>query len=231
VNIARVASLRNNRARRPSKTKMRLLLALCVALALPAAATAAPRVAKPDRAAINRLLDEFIPAAVAGKDLQRGWELSAGAARTVSHAEWMKGNTSVQRYPAAGTRFHGWLVNYVYPGDVGFDILLQPTKASLGAWSFRAEAKKIKGRWRITTWYPVATFAPAGRTQTVLGPNDLGPANSASAPAPGSRLGSWVLALPAAFVGGIALIGIGIAVTRGLRQRGRIRAIQRRLGD
>jgi hypothetical protein len=212
----------------------RFLLTFIVALVLPAAAVAAaqPRTAKPDRAAINRLLDEFIPAAVAQKNLQRGWELSAGAARTVSHSEWMKGNTSVQKYPAKGTTFHGWTVSYSYPGDVGFDILLQPTTSSLGAWSFRAEAQKIHGAWRITTWYPVATFAPAGKTQTVLGPADLGPGNG-SAAASGTdkgRLGPWVLALPGAFIGGIALLAVGIAGSRALKQRSRVKEIERFLG-
>src|SRR5207245_902464 len=83
----------------------------------------------------------------------------------------------------------------------GFDILLQPTKPSLGAWSFRVEAQKIRGQWRITTWYPVATFAPPGRTQTVVGPNDLGPGNSAArASVDRGRLGAGVLALPVALV-------------------------------
>jgi hypothetical protein len=209
---------------------MRLLIAVVVALVLPAAAAAQPRTVKPDRDAINHLLDEFIPAAVAQKNLQRGWELSAGVARTVSHREWMRGNTSVQKYPAKGTKFRGWIVNYSYPGDVGFDILLQPTTRSLGAWSFRAEAQKIHGTWRITTWYPVATFAPPGQTQTVLGPNDLG-ANSAAA---GSgtehgRLGAWVLVLPVAFIGGIALLAVSIASTRALKRRARIREIERSL--
>jgi hypothetical protein len=209
---------------------MRLLLVLALALALPAAALADPPTVKPDRAAIDRLLDEFVPAAVAQKDLQRGWELSAGAARTVSHAEWMKGNTSVQKYPAKGTTFHGWTVNYSYPGDLGFDILLQPSTRSLGAWSFRAEAQRIHGRWKITTWYPVATFAPPGQTQTVLGPNDLGAANSASAPgAERGRLGSWVLALPIAFVGAIALGAFGFAGSRAARRRAKVRAIERDL--
>ena len=212
---------------------MRLLAAIVVALALPAAALAQPRTVKPDRAAIDRLLDEFIPAAVAQKDLQRGWELSAGVARTVSHAQWMKGNTSVQKYPAKGARFRGWTVNYSYPGDIGFDILLQPTKPSLGAWSFRAEAQKIRGQWKITTWYPVATFAPPGKTQTVLGPNDLGSADSAAA---GSgtdhgRLGAWVLALPIAALGAIALVGGGFACSQALRRRARIREIERSLAD
>jgi hypothetical protein len=208
-----------------------MLFAILVVLALPATALAESKTVEPDRPAINRLLDEFIPAAVAQKNLQRGWDLSAGVARTVSHAEWMKGNTSVQKYPAKGTQFHGWTVNYSYPGDIGFDILLQPATQSLGAWSFRAEAQKIKGQWRITTWYPVATFAPPGRTQTVLGPNDLGSADSAAG---GSgvehgRLGAWVLALPIAFLGAIALLALGLVGSKAAKRRSRIRAIERDL--
>jgi hypothetical protein len=229
-----VFSNREQHSRAPRvETTMRFLVVCTLALLLPATAAAQPRTVKPDRAAIDKLLDEFIPAAVAQKDLQRGWELSAGYARTVSHAAWMRGDTSVQKYPAKGHVFHGYVVTYSYPGDVGFDVLLQPTTPSLGAWSFRGEAQKIHGAWRITTFYPVATFAPPGRTQTVLGPNDLGSADSAAA---GSgqekgRLGSWVLALPVAFLGAIALLAIGIACSRAARRRGRIRAIERSLAS
>jgi hypothetical protein len=206
-----------------------LLVALAVAFSVPAVARADPRQVKPDRPAIDRLLDAFVPAVVEQRDLKAGWNMVAGAARTTSYREWLKGNTSVQRYPAKGTRFHGFIVNYSYPGDVGFDILLQPTNASLGAWSFRAEAQKIGGRWRITTWYPVATYAPPGKTQTVLGPNDLGPANGAAAAGGSSRLGSWVLLLPVLFVGGIAVAGLAVALTRWNRTRAQIRALQRDL--
>jgi hypothetical protein len=164
--------------------------------------------------------------------LQRGWELVAGAARTVPHSAWLRGDTSVQKYPAKGTQFHGWTVNYSYPADIGFDILLQPTTRSLGAWSFRAEAQKIDGRWRITTWYPVATFAPPGKTQTVLGPNDLGPANGASSPGTDrGRLGAWVLALPIAALAAIALGAATFVGSRALKQRSRIRELQRALRD
>jgi hypothetical protein len=209
----------------------RTLAAVLLVLALPTAALAAERQVKPDRPAIDRLLDEFVPDVVAQRNLQRGWNLVAGPARTTTYAEWLKGNTSVQRYPAKGSTFHGFIVNYSYPGDVGFDILLQPTTRGLGAWSFRAEAQKLDGRWKITTWYPVATFAPPGRTQTVLGPNDLGAANSASS---GSgtergRLGSWVLLLPGLGLGALALGAVGFAVTRWLRRRSRVRELQRSL--
>jgi hypothetical protein len=213
-----------------SNNAMRAFALVLLALALPAIAHAQqPHVKPADRTAINALLDRFIPAAVAQKNLQLGWELSAEYARTVSHAEWMKGNTSVQRYPAKGTTFHGWVVNYASPGDVGFDILLQPTRRDLGAWSFRAEAKKIAGRWRITTFYPVATFAPPGRTQTVLGPNDLGAANASAAGSTQTRLGSWVLVLPIAALAALATGAAAFVASRWARQRNRVREIQRSL--
>ena len=104
------------------------------------------------------------------------------------------------------------------------------TTHSIGAWSFRGEAQKIKGQWRITTWYTVATFAPTGKTQTVLGPNDLGPANGATSPSVDrGRLGAWVLALPIAFVGAIALGAAAFAGSRALKRRARVRAIEREL--
>jgi hypothetical protein len=207
-----------------------VLLALTLAPQAPAAAN--PKQVKPDRAAITALLDEFIPAVVAQKDLKRGWRLVDGVAKTVPYKEWIKGNTSVQTYPVKGRHFPGWIVGYSYPGDVGFDILLQPTKKSVGPWSFRAEAQRIHGRWKITTWYPVATYAPVGRTQTVLGPNDLGPANgSASASVSNGRLPPWVLVLPVALLGAIALGCIGYGVARWARQRSRERELQRSLAS
>jgi hypothetical protein len=208
-----------------------LIAVTAAALGLPAGAAADPKQVKPDRAAIDKLLDAFIPAVVEQKDLRRGWNMVAGVERTTSYRDWLKGNTSVQTYPARGKQFHGFVVNYSYPGDIGFDILLQPTKESIGAWSFRAEAQKIEGRWRITTWYPVATFAPPNRVQTVLGPNDLGASNSSSTAAGSSRLGSWVLLLPVLFVGGVAVGGLAIALTRWTRSRARIRELQRDLAS
>ena len=205
------------------------LIVVLLALTLVPNALADPKPVKPDRAAINRLLDEFVPEVVEQKDLKHGWELVAGVEKTVSYKEWIAGNTSIQRYPAKGTTFHGWLVNYSYPGDVGFDILLQPTSGKFGAWSFRAEAQKIGGKWRITTWYPVATYAPpvTGKTQTVLGPNDLGPGNgAASAPASNGRLSPWVLALPGAAVLALALGAFGFAGLRWSRNRRRVRKIK-----
>jgi hypothetical protein len=209
-----------------------LLVVLLALTLVPSALADSKRVKPADRAAINRLLDEFIPAVVEQKNLKRGWDLVAGVEKAVSYKEWMKGNTSVQTYPAKGATFHGWLVNYSSPGDVGFDILLQPRSRKLGAWSFRAEAQKLGGKWRITTWYPVATYAPpvAGKTQTVLGPNDLGPGNgAASSTTPKGRVGPWVLAVPGAALLALALGSLSFAGVRWARQRRRVRAIERLL--
>lgn len=198
---------------------MRVLAVIVLALLLPATALADQKQVKPDRAALDRLLDQFVPEVVAGKDPARGRALVGGYA-----------TTSVQHYPAKGTRFHGYVVNYSYPGDIGFDLLLQPTRKDMGAWSFRGEAQKIGGRWKITTWYPVATFAPAGRTQTVLGPNDLGAANSASAAGTDrARLGSWVLVLPGLALALLAGGAAAVVLTRAARRRGRVRELQRSL--
>lgn len=199
-------------------------------LALPSAAHADPRQVKPDRAAIDALLDKFIPAVVEQKDLRAGWDLTGGVLRVTSRSEWLRGNTSVQAYPAKGTRFHGYLVNYSYPGDVGFDILLQPTKPSLGAWSFRAEAQKLGGRWKMTSWYPVATFAPPapGKTAQVVGPNDFGP-GARGTNGGSSRLGAWALLAPVGLLGAIAVASVGFAGVRWRRNRARVRELERRL--
>jgi hypothetical protein len=61
-----------------------------------------------------------------------------------------------------------------------------------------------------------------------LGPNDLGPSNSAAAAAASrGRLGPWVLLLPVALVGGLALGGVAFAGARWTRSRRRVRSIER----
>lgn len=133
--------------------------------------------------------------------------------------------------PGEGTEFHGWVLNYSYPTDVGFDILLQSRNPVQGAWSFRAEAQKLHGSWKITTWYVVATFAPPGKTQTVVGPNDFGPGNGAAAAVGKAPLGSWVLFMPALAIALIAVAALSFAGTKWARRRRRIRAIERELAS
>jgi hypothetical protein len=208
----------------------RFCVVLALALVLPATALGANHKAPVDRPAINALLDKFIPDVVEGKNLAEGWNLAGGYARTVSHRDWLRGDTPIQRYPAKGTTFHGWTVNYSSPTVVGFDILLQPRTHKLGAWSFRAEARKIAGRWRITTWYVVAQFAPRGHGASVLGPNDFGPGSgSGHLSNVKGRVPSWVLILPLVAIGVVGLLLGVFGGVRYLRRRSRVRAIERDL--
>lgn len=182
---------------------MRASLAVSALLVLLIAtpAIADPKQVKPDRRAINRLLDAFVPDVVEQRDLRAGWKLSGGYTRMVSFKDWIDGNTSIERFPAKGTTFHGWTLNYSYPGDVGFDILLQPSSSKLGAISYRAEAQKLRGRWRITTWYTVAQFAAPGQLQHVSGPADfsVGATFVGDRSARRNRLGWFVATAFAAF--------------------------------
>ena len=208
----------------------RVCAALLLVLVLPVAANAGnQRQVAPDRSAINALLDRFVPDVVVGKNLKAGWPLAAGYARAVSYRDWLRGDTPIQRYPAKGTSFHGWKANYSYPTEVGFDILLQPSSTTVGPWSIRAEAQKLGGKWRITTWYVVAQFAPRGKKAAVIGPNDFGPAGAPGLSTVKGRVPGWVLILPLVALGILALLGGAYAGVRWLRRRSRIRAIERDL--
>ncbi len=208
----------------------RICAAVVVVLVLPLAAqSGTPKTVKPDRGAINALLDEFVPDVVVGRDLKAGWQLAGGYARAVSYRDWLRGDTPIQHYPAKGTSFHGWTVNYSYPDDIGFDILLQSTKKTIGPWSFRAEAQKLGGRWRITTWYVVAQFAPRGQDARVIGPNDFGPSSGPHMSALTSRVPSWALLIPLGALGALGIAGGSVAGVHWWRRRAKIRAIERDL--
>lgn len=196
---------------------MKRLAAIVALLALVAAAPAQARLSRADRAAVNRLLDKFIPDVVAGKDLRAGRALVGGYVSI----------DTVQRYPAEGTTFHGWLLNYAAPGDVGFDIVVQPmNKRKTGAWSFRGEAQNVKGRWIITDWYPVAQYQPVGKEAFVVGPNDFSPAARAGL---GVRNTGYWLYVPFAVFGVLLVVVAAFGLRHGLRTRSRVRAIERKL--
>jgi hypothetical protein len=193
----------------------------------PAQSYAEPPTVPPPRAELDRLLDAFIPAVLAREDLAAGWKLVTADARG-SRAAWMRGATPFQTFDARGKTFHGWTVNYSYPGDVGFDIFLPPKDPKTISIAFRGEAKRVGGAWRIAVFYPQATFQPARKEAHVWADTDLQPQAVGAAPTTGRLSAAWLL-LPFGVVGAVAAAGVGFALVRSARRRSRVRAIRREL--
>jgi len=199
----------------------------------PAADTAARAYAVPPtvpapRAEINALLDKFVPAVIARRNLAAGWALVAPEFRG-SRADWRRGVTPFQQFPARDRTFRGWQVNYSYPGDVGFDVFLAPKNPDKQvAMAFRGEAKKIDGAWKIAVFYPQATFQPVKKRAFVWADTDLQPQAVGNAAGSG-RLGAAWLLVPVSLLGVALVGGIAFAVVRAARRRGRVREIEREL--
>ncbi len=194
----------------------------------PARTPGEPKTVPAPRAEIDALLAKFIPAVIARKDLAAGWNLVTPDARG-TRADWSRGTTPFQSFPARGQRFTGWTLNYSYPGDVGFDIFLSPTHPERHvSMAFRAEAKKVGGEWKIAVFYPQATFQPVGKKAFVWADTDLQPKSLPPAATTG-RLGAVWLLVPVGIFA-FALVGsIGFALVRAARRRTRIRALERDL--
>src|SRR5436853_5286807 len=98
----------------------RLLLPLLGLLVFAAPAHAAPaRLTAADRAAIDRTLDVFVPAAIARRHPERAFAVVTPKLRqATTRAQWARGNLPVSPYPAVGKRFHGWTIDLASPGYV-----------------------------------------------------------------------------------------------------------------
>jgi len=193
----------------------------------PVQATGEPRTVKPPRQELNALLDAFVPAVIARKNLARGWDLVTPDARG-SRRDWMHGNTQFQRYDARIEQYHGWTVNYSYPGDVGFDLFVAPRDPKNISMAFRGEAKKVGGKWRIAVFYPQATFQPAGKKAAVFADTDLQPSATSAAAASGRLSAAWLL-LPGGILALALVGGVGFAAVVGIRRRARVKQIEREL--
>jgi hypothetical protein len=183
---------------------MRRLFAVTVAallLAAPAGATLKPA----DRAAINRTIDAFVKTAVRHENVAGSYDLVTPAFRGgIGRGEWAKGGIPVYPYPARGTSWHGWTLDYALPGDVAFELVLQPRRgAKEDPISFSGEVKKRHGRWLVDSFYPAAIYVT--KESRVIGPRDFGPAAVQSG-AGDSRLGAVWIAVPAGVGAVIVLV-------------------------
>jgi hypothetical protein len=198
----------------------RLLVVVIAALAFAAPADAA--LSHTDRVAINRTIDTFIRDGVRGANVPATYDLVTPEFRGgQTRRSWVRGNTPIYPYPARGTSWHGWSVDYVLKNDVAFDLVLQPRPGSKGdPTSFNGEVKKIHGRWLVDSFYAAAVFL--GKEHRVVGPRDFVPGAGGGDAGGESTLGAIWFLLPAAFIALIVLVPIVFVVfnvVRGRRRR------------
>src|SRR3954468_4729206 len=90
------------------------VIAVAVTTALAPSVSAAPKLPAADRAAIDRTLDVFVPAAIGREHSERAWTLATASMRRGSTlADWRQGLLPVQPFPVIGSTFHGWTLDRV----------------------------------------------------------------------------------------------------------------------
>jgi hypothetical protein len=167
------------------------------------------RLSRADRQAVNAVLDRFVPAAVERRDGAAAYDLVTARLRGDDRREaWARGALPVMQVPARGARFHDWLLKYVDENAVGFDLLLQPKpKARIGPIMFAVDLRRIRGRWLVDSFGPIATFAPANAPARVRAVGDFSPQAGGSEVEKGRLSPVWLL-LPVSFLGLLAVLGL-----------------------
>jgi hypothetical protein len=182
---------------------MRALIASAILVLVLAAQSGAARLNPVERQAINRTLDAFVNSAVKRHNVMASYNLVTPSMRAgISPSTWAKGNLPVYAYPARGSTFHGWTVDFASPTDVGFELMIASSKSKSDAIEFAGEVKRIHGRWVVDSFNPSATFGAAG---TVVGPHDFAPRSGGNRGGVASLGSAWI-ALPAALVGAGVLL-------------------------
>jgi hypothetical protein len=189
--------------------------------ALVLAAPAQAKLTRSDRAAINRTIDAFVSTAVRRHDVAKSYDLVTSQLRGgMTRAQWAKGDIPVYPYPARGTSWHGWVLDFALKNEVAFELVLEPKRGhKVDPISFSASVKRIGGRWLVDSFYPAAIFVSS--QHRVIGPRDFA-APTLRSDAGKSRLGAvWVL-VPFGF-GSLALLALlvffGVGFVRGRGQR------------
>lgn len=173
-----------------------------------------------ERRALNKLLDEFIPAAVERKDPAAAYRLATrGLRQSATRAEWRRGNIPVYPYPASKQR--DWTLNFSYPNDVNVDLFVQPKKgADVGPIAFTVEFKRGHDRqWRVDSFFPTAIFPKVEKGGQPLSQADLGPGNVKGTSQTGKpRLSPLFFLIPPGLIALVLLIPLVMFVRGKLRE-------------
>src|SRR3954468_6891514 len=129
------------------------VIAVAVTTALAPSVSAAPKLPAADRAAIDRTLDVFVPAAIGRDHSERAWALTTPAMHSGGTlADWRQGLLPVQPFPVIGTSFHGWTIDHQGRDTADIALLVHLRKGNdldLGAASFDLTMKRLHGRWLV----------------------------------------------------------------------------------
>ena len=176
--------------------------------------------ARADRRAIDRVLDRFVPAAVARRDPGLAYDLVTPDLRAGStRAEWATGTIPVQPLAVTGRRFRHWTLSYSHPGHVGLELLLKPAReGDVGAIAYAVDLKRMGGRWLVDSFIPAAVFSGAGAPPRISAVPDFGPTAAATSPG-AQRLGSVWLLLPASLLLLSLVVLVAYAIATWLRER------------
>jgi hypothetical protein len=194
--------------------KRALVVTAILAFIITGSADAA-RVPQAEREAINRTLDQFVNTAVKRHDVDAAWNLVTPELRAgISRSDWDKGNVPVIPYPARGTTFHDWTVDFASAKEVDLELMIGKSKTD--SIQFSGTMKKLHGRWLVDSLNPNATFSGGG---TVVGTHDFTAPSGAGDSKGVTKLGSTWIAIPAVLFGGAILCALGFFAFIWLRNR------------
>jgi hypothetical protein len=188
-----------------------LVAAVAAAVSAPADARSVP-LTKRDRQAINATLDAFVRDAVQRRAPARAYELVTPALRAdTRRADWTRGDIPVYPYPAAGTRFHEWLLSYSEPGEVGIELILRPRRsANVGPIVFNVDFRRVDGRWLVESFIPAATYAPEGEAPRMLAHADFAPQAGGTDPGRSRVNPNYAIVIPLSILGSVVLVLLGV---------------------
>jgi hypothetical protein len=140
-----------------------------------------------DRRAIDRTLDQFVPAGLSGIAPATAWRLSGPQLRGgTTLSQWRHGTSPIPHYPARGTTFHNWTTVDAGPRYVDFNLLIHPRHGPKGSSEvFSGQMLKSGDHWVVNGLYTIAVFARPDKT----GRHEVGPADYAASPAAQSGQG------------------------------------------
>jgi len=176
------------------------------------------------RRMITKILDEFVPAAVERREPEKAYRLVTPSFHAgVTRAEWNRGNLPILPFDARDDRHVGWILRYSFPREISVDVLLQPSRREkLGAQAFTVVFKPRAGRWLISEFVPVASFAPEKKSPRILASPDFQPNMVEGVTR--SRLDAKWLVVPIAVLALTPLVALFVLIRSKLAERRALRS-------